>query len=344
METLLGAIQAMEKNGYEIAALVQAPGSISNSPRIVCSRTLNARLQTTLWEIYEAHQQQRQESQNKADATLDTEVPVLELDLRNAYAVENYLKNVFSMLRQLQCKAIAKAWIKVVEPRKKARYPYIKGELFKPYWWPPNVEHKEPDHLRKPQRIMLMIAILTRLIPHCNDPNLLLKLKKSTMSIHFPKNFSHHQIALDYVYNICGALCSGLTTVAAVDCNLLQTVKAGSKKHKTIKMDPALERLTLLGTISPVSLDGAESRPGSGSFQSLIQSFHEGQPIKNEPCVNIQPGSRSYSSDASLMKSSSMRAQSCVSSASNECLSADHFSDLDHDFVRFCESKSSFEY
>ncbi|CEP63247.1 uncharacterized protein LALA0_S07e05798g [Lachancea lanzarotensis] len=346
METLLRAIESLEKDGYEIAALVQVPGD-NNPPRIVCSRSLDAHLQTTLWDICEAHHQQkaqnRQGSQVKPDLALDNNVELLDLDLRNPYEVEKYLKSVFSMLRQLQCKAIAKAWIKVVEPRKKSRYPYIKGELFKPYWWPSNVEHREPDHLRKPQRIMLMIAILTRLVPHCNDPNLLRKLKKSTMSIHFPKNTSQHQIALEYVYNICGALCLGLATVAAVDCDLLQMGSASSKKAKTIKMDPDLERLTLLGTMSPDSLDGAESRPGSGPLHSLLQSFNGDHPSAERAdalCVNSQPGS----SNAHFNNSSDTHSQSCTSSASNECLSTDHFNDLGNDFEGFCDSETGFEY
>ncbi|SCV00218.1 LAME_0G08328g1_1 [Lachancea meyersii CBS 8951] len=355
MELLLKAVQNLENDGYKVAALVQSPGETTSS-QLVCSKTLDTRVETTLTKVLETqqhqqhpqHQQHQQHQQPagppKKDVTAHHDLRLCDLDLNNPYAVENYLKNVFSMLRQLHCKAIAKAWIKVVEPRKKARHPYIKGELFRPYWWPTSVEHREPDHLRKPQRIMLMIAILTQLVPQCNDPNLLHQLKKSTMSIHFPKNSGHHQIALDYVYKICGALCMGLPTIAAFDCTTVPTGKMTSKSRKKVmKMDPALEHLTLLGTLSPDSLDGAESRPVSGPFPSMCHSSSEYKSNVYHTGAQKQQNAL-YSSNATHTRVSSTITQPFLSSISGEGANSNHFSDLGSAFVNFGGPDPVFDY
>ena len=55
---------------------------------------------------------------------------------------------------------IAKEWVKVIEPKKQTRFPYNKGDAGKPTWWPADVRHKEPDHLMKPERHALLLAIL----------------------------------------------------------------------------------------------------------------------------------------------------------------------------------------
>jgi hypothetical protein len=66
----------------------------------------------------------------------------------------------FHSLQQTNCRLIAKAFIKAVEPKKQTRYPYNGGkkgpngetgdpEKTKPSWWPAGVTHREPDHLKK---------------------------------------------------------------------------------------------------------------------------------------------------------------------------------------------------
>lgn len=75
----------------------------------------------------------------------------------------------------MNCKAIAKSYIKLVEPRKQVHFPYngrkviagvsrrVDPELTKPGWWPDGVEHREPDHLQKPggraQRQCLLVSL-----------------------------------------------------------------------------------------------------------------------------------------------------------------------------------------
>jgi hypothetical protein len=67
----------------------------------------------------------------------------------------------FQQMQQIPCKAIAKDWIKAVEPKKQAKYPYNGGksgknpvngqeDLYRPPWWPSEgCPHREPDHIKK---------------------------------------------------------------------------------------------------------------------------------------------------------------------------------------------------
>lgn len=65
-------------------------------------------------------------------------------------AVTTFFETRFRQMQQLTCKVVAKAWIKVIEPKKQSNYPYNRGEEKKPVWWPEGARHKEPDHLMKP--------------------------------------------------------------------------------------------------------------------------------------------------------------------------------------------------
>ncbi|KAL2380883.1 hypothetical protein RJZ90_004290 [Blastomyces dermatitidis] len=70
-----------------------------------------------------------------------------------------YYAEAFRAFQQINCRQVAKAYIKLIEPRKQAKHPYNGGkaapgetrdpEKTKPEWWPADVIHKEPDHLRK---------------------------------------------------------------------------------------------------------------------------------------------------------------------------------------------------
>ena len=84
------------------------------------------------------------------------------LRVGNRALLRRYYEKAFEDFQQLNCRAIAKSYIKLVEPRKQVHYPYngrrsIAGvaqtdnpEQTKPGWWPAGVVHKEPDHLLKP--------------------------------------------------------------------------------------------------------------------------------------------------------------------------------------------------
>lgn len=81
--------------------------------------------------------------------------------VKDTYLLRLYYEKSFYFLRQDNCRIIAKAYIKLVEPRKQVNYPYngrkvIAGRTIqfdpedtKPPWWPSGVSHREPDHLPK---------------------------------------------------------------------------------------------------------------------------------------------------------------------------------------------------
>jgi len=77
------------------------------------------------------------------------------LTIGNHAEVTSFLETRFRQLQQLCCKIVAKAWIKVIEPKKQTRFPYNRGDESKPDWWPEDVRHKEPDHLMKPGNLTL---------------------------------------------------------------------------------------------------------------------------------------------------------------------------------------------
>lgn len=75
--------------------------------------------------------------------------------------LRKYYEKAFGHLQQTNCRILAKAYVKLVEPRKQVNYPYngrkvaagvtqqLDPEATKPPWWPPGVSHREPDHLPK---------------------------------------------------------------------------------------------------------------------------------------------------------------------------------------------------
>ncbi|OQE10079.1 hypothetical protein PENFLA_c095G00082 [Penicillium flavigenum] len=84
------------------------------------------------------------------------------LRVGNRDLLKHYYEKAFEGFQQVNCRAIAKSYIKLLEPRKQIYYPYngrrvISGvaqpldpELTKPGWWPIGALHREPDHLLKP--------------------------------------------------------------------------------------------------------------------------------------------------------------------------------------------------
>ncbi|QKX57500.1 uncharacterized protein TRUGW13939_04614 [Talaromyces rugulosus] len=96
--------------------------------------------------------------------------------------LKKYYEKAFEAFQQLNCRIIAKAFIKLVEPRKQVNYPYNgrrsspgadpeiqpDPEMTKPPWWPAGVKHKEPDHLLKGERIKLLVHLL-RNLGHSHD-------------------------------------------------------------------------------------------------------------------------------------------------------------------------------
>ena len=83
------------------------------------------------------------------------------LRVSNRGLLRRYYESAFEKFQQLNCRIIAKSYIKFIEPRKQVHYPYngrkaisgvsqcIDPEFTKPGWWPVEVIHREPDHLLK---------------------------------------------------------------------------------------------------------------------------------------------------------------------------------------------------
>lgn len=93
---------------------------------------------------------------------------VITLKIGDRAKVESFYFAAFRAFQQLNCRQVAKAFIKSIEPRKQVKHPYNGGkgpegekgdpEKTKPDWWPAEVNHQEPDHLRKPG--LLLISLL----------------------------------------------------------------------------------------------------------------------------------------------------------------------------------------
>uniref|UniRef100_A0A060TA20 ARAD1D19844p n=1 Tax=Blastobotrys adeninivorans TaxID=409370 RepID=A0A060TA20_BLAAD len=98
------------------------------------------------------------------------------LDLANRGCVDESLSWVLVQIRQQTLKSLAKSWIKAIEPRKQARYPYKNGP--RPPWWSLNIDHKEPDHISGDQRIPLLLSLLR--IPRVTVDKLQQSLKENS--------------------------------------------------------------------------------------------------------------------------------------------------------------------
>jgi hypothetical protein len=90
---------------------------------------------------------------------LEDQVP---LEIGDTKKVAEFYKGAFRRLQQINCRLLAKNFIKIIEPRKQVKHPYNGGrkpggapgekgnpEDTKPDWWPRDVIHKEPDHIKK---------------------------------------------------------------------------------------------------------------------------------------------------------------------------------------------------
>ncbi|KAJ5885876.1 hypothetical protein N7504_011712 [Penicillium tannophilum] len=86
--------------------------------------------------------------------------------------LRRYYEKIWENFQQTNCRVLAKAYIKLIEPRKQVTYPYNGRKITagkthqldpnetKPPWWPTGVSHREPDHLPKAERIRLLVYIL----------------------------------------------------------------------------------------------------------------------------------------------------------------------------------------
>lgn len=94
------------------------------------------------------------------------------LEIGDTEKVLAYYESALKHFQQINCRQIAKAFIKFIEPRKQVKHPYNGGkppagappgqkgdpEKTKPEWWPTCVQHKEPDHLKKEGESLLILS------------------------------------------------------------------------------------------------------------------------------------------------------------------------------------------
>lgn len=100
------------------------------------------------------------------------------LEIGDTKKVTAFYTMAFKRLQQINCRLLAKNLIKIIEPRKQVRHPYNGGrkpggapgekgdpEDTKPDWWPRDVIHREPDHIKKEYRVKLLVHLVQNLLP-----------------------------------------------------------------------------------------------------------------------------------------------------------------------------------
>lgn len=103
-----------------------------------------------------------------AGPAVNVVVPKKALKIGNKDEVWKFYEQRFKNIQQSACKMIAKAWIKLIAPKKQSNHPYTGQEARAPDWWPKpigpardeRVRHKEPDHLYKPGTSLVHEAAL----------------------------------------------------------------------------------------------------------------------------------------------------------------------------------------
>lgn len=82
------------------------------------------------------------------------------VEIGDRQAIDTFYHKAWKAFQQINCRIVAKQYVKVIEPRKQVKHPYNGGKptsetkgdasLTKPEWWPADIRHKEPDHLKTP--------------------------------------------------------------------------------------------------------------------------------------------------------------------------------------------------
>ncbi|KAJ5819429.1 hypothetical protein N7474_005020 [Penicillium riverlandense] len=134
------------------------------------------------------------------------------ISIRDKDFLRRYYEKVFENLQQINCRILAKAYVKLVEPRKQVNYPYngrkvvagrtrqLEPDATKPPWWPSGVSHREPDHLPKAERIRLLVHILCEL--HTGHRITARRLKEADQPIRCQISPAERLEILDEVYHV----------------------------------------------------------------------------------------------------------------------------------------------
>ncbi|OGE48020.1 hypothetical protein PENARI_c033G11454 [Penicillium arizonense] len=241
-----------------------------------------------------------------------------------------YYEKAFENLQQTNCRTLAKAYIKLVEPRKQVNYPYngrkivagtprqLDHNVTKPPWWPSEVSHREPDHLPKAERIRLLVYILQELrISHGIS---VAKLKELDQSIRHQLSPPERLHILDEIYQVREQeeqFLDGKTngqTMASISCaNFPET--EGTAGHTNISKKrngdgSSTIPVTFRDTETPIgyaeyasAMDAPQGAfTPSGHFPNLASSYHAvlSQIGKSKPREQILPHQPSFDSTMSV--------------------------------------------
>ncbi|KAL4953874.1 hypothetical protein BDW69DRAFT_164360 [Aspergillus filifer] len=268
------------------------------SPLSSESRTPSYSRRSSISEFADGSKKRKRESHEYVLPMNITCYPKSMLPMANKALLRKYYEKAFDSLHQTNCRILAKAYVKLVEPRKQVSYPYnghkniagvphkLDPEDTKPPWWPEGVIHREPDHLKKPDRIRLLVHILCELRKsHAIDVQ---KLKEADQSICRQIAPVERLQVLDEIYRVRGEeeryLDGGSTDTQAVvyvsrvhlpDVPDSQTSIFSPQSVTTYRQDiPDLEAHTSvfptnLSTVgSTMTRQGAEASPHSA--QSVV--------------------------------------------------------------------------
>ena len=176
------------------------------------------------------------------------------LDLSDNSAVKEYVYVALQTLRQLPCKALAKMLIRIVEPKKKNKHPYKGGIDSRPPWWPDYVIHKEPDHLPKEARLMLLSHLIITVFPRRYPKKFISRMGMAAVRT---LNFHPHS----YKYELVKALFEVSLNLRKGQGNVIKLIIPNGLNNGTVKSEQQLpsESADLLSSDGTISLDSSNS-------------------------------------------------------------------------------------
>ncbi|KAJ5679893.1 hypothetical protein N7462_008137 [Penicillium macrosclerotiorum] len=274
------------------------------------------------------------------------------ISIRDQDFLRRYYEKVFQNLQQTNCRVLAKAYVKLVEPRKQVNYPYngrkiVAGQTqqldpdeTKPPWWPLGVSHREPDHLPKAERIRLLVHLLCAL--HDSHGITARRLKEADQPIRRQISPVERLQILDEVYHVreeeekflAGAT-DGTVNVPISRANLPDAIEVAvsqggrsSRKSTPTERAPSHEPETIVETIVIRSGPAHDSKTSQSSLMpddkippslSPTNPRHPSRPSSHSPSQYIHqdlPIHPNYdptaSSSSSMSQQDLKRKRQCV--------------------------------
>ncbi|CCH60903.1 hypothetical protein TBLA_0D04060 [Henningerozyma blattae CBS 6284] len=216
----------------------------------------------------------------------------LSLNLNNKRELQSYIYNGLKLLRQVPCKTISKIWIKIIEPKKKTKFPYIKGNSTKPEWWPSDVEHREPDHLQKPDRLKLMVSILVDVLPMLQDEDILDELIRTTHALSIFKRDKAKNHVLNSMFDICRTLCNRYNKNYSCEPDTIEVIEINQLQKKPEPLQslsaPYVKEHTLDTQSNILPIASSSTNPIKRNVNFNLQSRRQkiGSPLRHQLIVS----------------------------------------------------------